>query len=109
MDEERQDILLELETRILLEEDPDKVEALSKAYKAIKEAKDEDWKTTLEMDVESKKSKRTFWATIIAGLGGSALAAIIKALFNLKFQANAIDAENEGLYTNRRNMIPPEK
>ncbi len=106
-DEERQDVLMELETRILLEEDPEMVAQLSKAYKEIKEAKDEDWKKTLELDIENKKSKRTFLATIISGIGGLGLAAVIKGLFALKFQSNAIDAENEGLYTNRRNMTPP--
>ena len=103
------DSLEQLEEDMLSEKDPEKKLKLAQAYKAMKEAKDSDWAKSLEIDCENKKSKRTFWATIIAAIAGSTVGAIIKAISNDMFQKRAIEAEQEDLYVKPQKMIPPNK
>ena len=111
MENEKDEIttLEQLEIDISNESDPEKKLKLAQAYKAMKEAQDSDWKTSLELDVENKKSKRTFWATIIAAVAGSTVAGIIKAVANAKYQERAIDAEKDDLYVKPQKMLPPNK
>ena len=101
--------LEQLENDIQSESDPEKKLKLAQAYKAMKEAQDSDWKTSLELDVENKKSKRTIWATIIAAIAGSTVAGIIKAVANERYQNKAIEAEKDDLYVKPQKMLPPNK
>ena len=75
----------------------------------MKEAQDADWQTTLNNDIENKKSKRTFWATIIAAVAGSTVAGIIKAVANERYQLTAIKAEKDDLYVKPQKMLPPNR
>lgn len=108
MDEEEYiDTLEQLEVDILTEDDPEKKLKLAQAYKAVKEAKDADWRDSKSLEIENKKSKRTFWATIIAAVAGSTVAGVIRAVANAKYQQTAIDAEKEDVYIPDRKMQPP--
>lgn len=111
MEDERVEVdtLEQLEADILAETDPEKKLKLAQAYKAVKEAQDADWQTTLNNDIENKKSKRTFWATIIAAIAGSTVAGIIKAVANERYQQKAIDAEKDDLYVKPQKMLPPNR
>lgn len=103
------DSLEALEQAMNEETDPEKKLKLAQAYKTMKEAKDADWIFVQEQETENKKSKRTFWATIIAAISGSVVAGIIKALSNDLFQKRAIEAERDDLYVKPNKMIPPNK
>ncbi len=103
------DALEQLEVDMLTEDDPEKKLKLAQAYKAMKEAKDTDWRDSKSLEIEDKKSKRTFWATIIAAVAGSTVAGVIKAVSNAKYQQKVIDAEKEDLYIPERKMQPPNR
>lgn len=112
MENENEEIyttLEHLEADIQMESDPEKKLKLAQAYKALKEAQDADWTKSLEIDCENKKSKRAFWATIIAAIAGSTVAGIIKAVANDRYQQKAIDAEKDDLYVKPQKMLPPNK
>ena len=99
----------QLEIDILNEEDPEKKLKLAQAYKAVKEAQDADWNESKSLELEDKKSKRTFWATVIAAIAGSTVAGVIKAISNDLYQRRTIDAEREDLYPKQQKMLPPNK
>ena len=99
----------QLELDILNEEDPEKKLKLAQAYKAVKEAQDADWNESKSLELEDKKSKRTFWATVIAAIAGSTVAGLIKAISNDLYQRRTLDAEREDLYPKPQKMIPPYK
>lgn len=103
------DSLEQLEQDMLDEKDAEKKLKLAQAYKAMKEAKDADWAKSLDADIENKKSKRAFWATVIAAVAGSTVAGIIKAVSNDMFQKRAIEAEKDDLYVKPQKMLPPNK
>lgn len=103
------DSLEALEQAMNEETDPEKKLKLAQAYKTMKEAKDSDWNFAQEQELENKKSKRVFWATIIAALSGSAVAGIIKAISNDLFQRRAIEAEQDDIYVKPQKMLPPNK
>jgi hypothetical protein len=90
-----------LDQKIQEAETGEEAKKYAEAYKTMQEADTEEYLKVQELDVEERKSKRTFWAAVITAAGVVG-AAIIKVAGDLKFQQESMKYEDEDAYVNYR-------